>query len=357
MNFELEINMDFNQAMQFYTSLKLQYDQGRISAEEFEKQANEVVVTDENGAAWQIGVSSGQWYRYDGRNWVEDTPPGIAQPSVSPAPIPPPPPQITPVEPRSRSFNWLWLVGGLAALAIVVCIVGEVVLFIFNQKKPLADNPVIPQPVITQPLPVTPRPVIKTPTSGQTALPGFDLNSVFKDDFSNPASGWDRLRTNDGITDYENGKYRISVNKTNTLIWATPRKTFNGEVGIEVDATKAGGPDKNEFGVICRYQDADNYYRFMISSDGYAVITRIKDGQRSYLSSDKMQPSEAIHQGAATNHIRADCAGTTLTLEINQQKVASATDISFSSGDVGLVAGTYETPGVNILFDNFFASP
>jgi hypothetical protein len=128
-------------------------------------------------------------------------------------------------------------------------------------------------------------------------------------------------------------------------------------VGIDVDATKAGGPDKNEFGVICRYQDANNYYRFMISSDGYAVITRIKDGQRSYLSADKMQPSDAIHQGAATNHIRADCAGTTLTLEINQQKVASATDTSFSSGDVGLVAGTYETPGVNILFDNFSAYP
>ena len=171
--------MDFNDASLKYARLKQLYDQGQINAQEFERQANDITVTDSSGDLWQIGVKTGKWYRYDGQNWVEDTPPGIVQHSVSPSPIPPPPPQITPVEPRSRSFNWLWLGGGLAALVIVVCIVGAVVFFIFNQNKPLPDNPVVPQPVITQPLPVTPRSVITSPTSGD-GPPGFRCECHFQ---------------------------------------------------------------------------------------------------------------------------------------------------------------------------------
>jgi hypothetical protein len=66
-----------------------------------------------------------------------------------------------------------------------------------------------------------------------------------------------------------------------------------------------------------------------------------------------MQSASVIKQGAASNHIRADCIGNSLTLYVNDVQVATVNDISFSEGDVGLMAGAYDVPGVDILFDNF----
>ena len=31
---------------------------------------------DKNGVIWTIGVNSGEWYRWDGKEWIKDTPEG-----------------------------------------------------------------------------------------------------------------------------------------------------------------------------------------------------------------------------------------------------------------------------------------
>ncbi|MEN6483176.1 MAG: hypothetical protein ABFD29_13525 [Anaerolineaceae bacterium] len=53
------------------------------------------------------------------------------------------------------------------------------------------------------------------------------------------------------------------------------------------------------------------------------------------------------------NYLRADCNQSDLTFYINGTKVLEGHDSSFTSGDVGLIAGTYEETGVDIFFDNF----
>jgi hypothetical protein len=60
-----------------------------------------------------------------------------------------------------------------------------------------------------------------------------------------------------------------------------------------------------------------------------------------------------VRQGNATNHIQAECNGSTLRLVVNGQQLAETTDSDFTSGDAGLLAGSFENPGTDILFDNF----
>ncbi|MBN1668263.1 MAG: hypothetical protein JW862_14315 [Anaerolineales bacterium] len=175
---------------------------------------------------------------------------------------------------------------------------------------------------------------------------------LFQDDFSNTSSGWDRVNiAGDGITDYENDQYRILVETTQTDVWANPGLDFTDTV-IEVEATKVGGSDDNDFGVICRYQDTQNFYFFIISSDGYYGIGKVENGNQSQIDGDGMDYSDAIKQGNTTNDLRVDCIGNQLTLYVNGTSVSSATDSTFSSGDVGLLAGTFSEPGTDILFDN-----
>jgi hypothetical protein len=176
---------------------------------------------------------------------------------------------------------------------------------------------------------------------------------LFYDDFSDPNSGWDRVDESDYSTNYYNDAYRIIENKALGDVWANPDDLSFGDVSVDVDATKNAGPDDNDFGIICRYQDTDHFYYGIISSDGYYGIIKVTLDGSATLGRDNLEYSDSINQGDATNHIRFDCAGDVLTLHVNGDILDQQTDGEYSSGNVGLIAGTYNTPGTDILFDNF----
>ena len=176
---------------------------------------------------------------------------------------------------------------------------------------------------------------------------------LFQDDFANTDSGWNRVRdANGNITDYENGGYRILNNQAISHVWANPGLKFN-DARVEVDITKTGGPDDNYFGVICRYKDGSNFYILAISSDGYYGIVKVVNGGLYLLGADQMQPSEAILQGDAVNHLSAECKGDTLSLSVNGETLFTVEDDTFSSGDVGLEVTTRQSGGVDVLFTHF----
>lgn len=174
---------------------------------------------------------------------------------------------------------------------------------------------------------------------------------LFQDGFSDPSSGWDRVRSPDGMTDYEGDRYRIVVNASNADYWANPGLYFE-DVQVEVDALKSAGPDDNDYGVLCRYQDTTNFYFLIISSDGYYGIGIVEDGHQKLLEPPQMYHSEAINPGNANNHIQAVCQGSRLALSVNGEFIAETYDSSFTSGDIGLIVGSFDEPGVDILFDN-----
>jgi hypothetical protein len=176
---------------------------------------------------------------------------------------------------------------------------------------------------------------------------------LFSDDFSDPDSGWPRFNEADYVDDYFNGAYRMVENLDNTTSWVYPGEYSFSDVIIAVDATKNGGPDENDMGVICRFQDDDHFYFGLVTSDGYYGLIKMLDGEFSVLGSEYLEASDFINPGSATNNIRMECIGDTLTLFANGQKLTQQTDTDYDRGNVGLIIGTYDTPGTDILFDNF----
>jgi hypothetical protein len=182
-----------------------------------------------------------------------------------------------------------------------------------------------------------------------TAMPQL----LFFDDFSDSNSGWDRVDETDYSTNYYQNAYRIVVNATRYDSWANPGEHVFKDISIDADATKNGGPDDNDFGVLCRYVSSTQYYYGVISSDGYFGIIKSTNDSSNILGRNNLEYSDWINQGSSTNHIRFDCVGDVLSLYVNGQLVDQQTDTDYSSGNVGLIAGTYDTPGTDILFDNF----
>lgn len=265
------------------------------------------------------------------------------------------PPASPPRGGMNRSRIW-WIVGCVVFICLVLACVA-VVLGLYRYTKtlgffnPATDTPLLleTQAAISSPLPVigiTPpvTPHISTPqTSGL----------LFYDDFSDPNSGWDQVDETNYFANYYLNAYRIRVDTDMSDSWANPGDHTFGDVVIEVDATKNGGPDDNDFGLICRYLDTDRYYYAVISSDGYYGISKVTPESTTILGNDNLVYSDVINQGFTTNHIRFDCAGNVLTLYVNGQQLDQQSDGDYTSGNVGLLAGTYDTPGTDILFDNF----
>ena len=186
---------------------------------------------------------------------------------------------------------------------------------------------------------------------GKKTDSGGDI--LFQDDFSDPNSGWGRQNAENGITDYADGGYRIYVNVENWYFWSNPGKEY-GDVIIDVDAKKLGGPDDNDFGVICRYKDEENFYYILISSDGYYGAAKYSNGEEALVGMEEFGYNDRlINPGAATNHLKASCVGSSISLEVNGTELFTVHDTDIASGDVGLIAGTYDTVGTDILFDNF----
>jgi hypothetical protein len=180
-------------------------------------------------------------------------------------------------------------------------------------------------------------------------------SELFKDDFSNTSSGWDKLTDDAGTTDYLNGKYEITVADTSSYLFANPSTLADTtDVSIGVDVLKSNDI-QHDMGIICRYVDSDNFYYFMVSSDGYFSIGKFKDGNEERIGSTDMRQDNAgiINTGTADNHLRADCVGDTLTLYANGVQLFQTQDSDFAKGNVGLIAGSYDTAPVTVYFDNF----
>jgi hypothetical protein len=149
---------------------------------------------------------------------------------------------------------------------------------------------------------------------------------------------------------------RLSTSQPGPIWWTNPGRNFD-DVIVTVQARQAGGPDDNAFGLICRYQSAENFYVFLISGDGYYAIGKYQSGaeQIEYLTSDGQHAfirSDAINQGVATNQIRVSCVGNELSLAVNGLPLVTVTDPTFVTGDIGLGVSAFELGTAVIEFDN-----
>jgi hypothetical protein len=179
--------------------------------------------------------------------------------------------------------------------------------------------------------------------------------ALFADDFSGEENcGWALYEQNGASAELANGDLLISTSQPGQIWWTNPGKDFADTV-IIVDTQVLTGPDDNALGVICRYQDSENYYVFLISGDGYYAIGRYQSGsdQVTYLTGGgEYTPSELINQGTAVNQLQVSCVGNELALAVNGVELERVTDTAFASGDVGLAAGTFQPGTLQVRFSD-----
>ena len=173
---------------------------------------------------------------------------------------------------------------------------------------------------------------------------------LFSDDFSSQTGGWRTHENRLSFIGYSQGGFRLWVDLPDYQVWSVPGLNFKN-VHLHTRAHKIAGPNDNLFGLICRYQNEENYYALVVSSDGYYGIIKKQAGIQNLLGMDELGYSEMINREDAANEILGICQGEQLALFVNGVQLIEVSDASFAYGDIGLLAGNRAQPGADVLFD------
>jgi len=183
-------------------------------------------------------------------------------------------------------------------------------------------------------------------------------NVLLSDDFS--SKQWGTGTDSDSSIEYENGKLRMIVYTKNWFVWSTPPKSQDYQnINMEVTVINNGTDSTTAFGLMCNQQSSakSSFYYFAITPAGEYAIGKAAAGQSDVFltNNDQWAASDLIKKDAPTYRVGADCSSNgTLTLYVDGQQVASASDVSYTSGGVAVITWSgEEATKTDISFDDF----
>jgi hypothetical protein len=189
--------------------------------------------------------------------------------------------------------------------------------------------------------------------SGPTNTPGPRV--LFRDDFSSSSSGWGTGVDDTGSLDYEGGEYVFKITREKWFTWGNLADETFENARIEVDVQNQSGHDEPTFGVMCNYQDDQNYYYAGFGSDGYYAIVRTQNNEDLFLTDaadNQWILSDDIATGRDTYNLAVECANGEIKLIVDGDTIASVQDDTFTKGQIGLFVLTFDRSDADVRFDN-----
>lgn len=195
----------------------------------------------------------------------------------------------------------------------------------------------------------------RTSTPFPTATPTPDLISglgpvVFRDTFTND-TGWTTQVTSQGGYSFVNGWIRLAVRVPNAAInvYGPPLDLRDFYLEMTIRPDLCSGDD--EAGFLFRVVDLLNYYRFSMTCQGGARVTRIIDGGE--VAMIPVTETYAAFPGALVeNQIAVLASGPVMTFFINGTEVFMVQDATFSTGGVGLYVHSRRSGQTTVSFDD-----
>ncbi len=221
--------------------------------------------------------------------------------------------------------TWTWIVG---AVVLITCLIAVGVIAFLRGSALLGG---------------------KTASSQDTPAALAKLTLIYSDDFNDSETGWGEVFEPDTVRQYGGSRYHIIAKENDVFTWSKLGRDFTDFV-LEVDATQDEGPSNNSYGVLFRIEDAERFYRFGISGDGFYFLDKSVGSE--WVPVIDWTESPYINRGQASNRLKVTCAGPEITLHVNDQHLATVTDDSYDHGDIGLFAASFAEPNVHITFDN-----
>lgn len=191
-----------------------------------------------------------------------------------------------------------------------------------------------------------PTPVI-TPTADLLT----DLGDVlFTDDFST-AEKWSLQSNAEGSVALSKGELTVAIQGSKTFIYSIREEPVLDDFYIEITASPNLCKGADEYGMLLRVSEAEDYYRFSLSCDSQVRLDRVIG-----FTASSPQPwvlSGDVPPGAPSmSRLGAWLSGNEMRFFVNGQYQFTVTDPLLSRGRIGVFARSTGANAVTINFSN-----
>ena len=240
---------------------------------------------------------------------------------------------------KPRSIKWEYIVPIIVAIITALAAIIAAVITSKGQSS-------APIQTIT-PLSTPSRP-LQSPatTSVQTPIGTPTLNDPLSGQDENQ---WAVGTYNDGYCKFIGGTYHARGNNNGSDNFCTSGNSdfsnFTYQVNMQIISGDCGG-------IIFRADDvANNFYSFEICQDGsYDFLIYKKDNASSVIN---QKVNSAIYTGLQIqNIIKVVANGNVFDLYVNNKKIDSVTNSTFSHGQIGIIAKAKNNPPTEVAFSN-----
>jgi hypothetical protein len=243
---------------------------------------------------------------------------------------------VAPAPPKSRRALW-WILGGVGCLSVLLlgaCVTIGLLTFLGQRVETISEQ--------------------AAPTSipeGGVVLGGGSGEVTLEDDFSDPeVSNLDVSEDETSRSAYEDGAYVLEVKVPETLVWVVVGGPLS-DIDAELEAELPAGEDVVAAGLVFHYQDDENFYLFSVTNDGYYTLEVLQNGEWATLINPT--PSDEIESDR--NRLQVVTEGDRIALYVNGSLLEETVDGTFTSGEVGLAASTFENSAGAVRFNDFAA--
>jgi ferric-dicitrate binding protein FerR (iron transport regulator) len=181
-----------------------------------------------------------------------------------------------------------------------------------------------------------------------------DAQILYKDEFTNPSSGWSKEKIDNYSVGYSGGEYyNVEILNPNFKYPVfVPKKPKYDDVNIDLKVlTKKAAHDGDfHYGLVFR-RSGDQYYAFTISprTKKWFVLKSTSDALK-ILKEGTDDGIQGLNNAADT--LRVSAKGSTFFFRINGRLVYQISDADYATGEVGLFVQTRDSSNALIDFDS-----
>jgi hypothetical protein len=242
----------------------------------------------------------------------------------------------------AKLLGWILM----TTLALCSCTIVQTVSTPTAPPKPPTHTPTFVFPSMVPSTTYTPE---QNPTTTPSPLNGLG-EALYQDDFD-LNSGWEIGASEIGGASLINGRLSLAIRRPNAFLFVrspAPRVT---DFFLEAILRSELCTDGDEFGVAFRINDQAEHYRFGLTCDGNARVSRVlAEGEIALVP--LTQTYVVVPGLMVDNRIGVWASGNTFRFFINEAEVFSARDNALRSGDTGLYVRSRRGGQTSVSFDS-----
>ncbi len=160
---------------------------------------------------------------------------------------------------------------------------------------------------------------------------------IWEENFDDNHNNWNESSSEKITTQVSDGVYRVSANSTSEYDLTTYLPVDpNDDYSIEMKVRQTSGVDNYGYGISWGFDSYDDYYIFLVSSNGQSIIKGFREDNARQIMPWTAQKKKRINQMGEYNILSIEKSGDKITYLVNGKEVFESGNLQYIGPKLGV---------------------